>query len=125
MGLINPKEASDHLRLGIDFGPDFDPADEFDPDDYLDVVEMPDLLLKIAQAEAIVRDYLKVPTTSPEWAPATQRKTEVVRSAVLLVLGSLWEGREDGRGGGGETDILAPNGAVARLLVRQRDPALA
>jgi hypothetical protein len=122
MALVNVKQASDHLRLGINFGTDFDPAD-FDPDDYASVVEMPDLLDKIAQAEAIIRDYLKVENVSPEWEPATERQAEVVRAAVLLVLGSLWAGREDGVGA--DADILAQNGAVARLLRRQRDPAFA
>lgn len=121
MSIVNVKEANDHLRLAIDLGTDFDP-DEFDPEDYPNEPDLPDLIIKIGQAEAIVLDYLKVADTSPAWEP---RQEEMVKAAVLLILGSLWRDREDNSAGGGGRDMLSERGAVTRLLVRMRDPALA
>lgn len=125
MAIINVKQASDHLRLGIDFGTDFVPED-FDIEDYPTETNLPELIDKMAQAEAIILDYLKVGNLSPAWEPATERDETVVRSAILLILGSLWNEREDQSGievrG---ADMLAPNGVVARLLARLRDPAMA
>lgn len=124
MAIVNIKQASDHLRLGIDFGTDFVPED-FDPEDYPDETNMSELIDKLAQAEAIILNYLKVSSQSPAWAPDEQDEA-VVRSSILLILGSLWNEREDQSGTDVRgADMLAPNGVVSRLLARLRDPAMA
>jgi hypothetical protein len=76
-----------------------------------------DLEMKMEQASEIVVDYLKRPNHG--WTEATVPKT--VQSAVLLVLTALW----DDRSGNGDGDYLVPDGPVARLLARFRDPAFA
>lgn len=76
-----------------------------------------DLEMKMEQASDIIIDYLKKPDHG--WTNQTVPKP--VQAAILLVLTALW----DDRTGSGDGDYLAPNGPVARLLVRFRDPALA
>ena len=98
MALINKDQAKRHLFI------DFDDQDE-------------DLEMKMAQAEEIVIDYLKRPQHG--WTEETIPKT--VQAAILLVLTALYDDRD----GTGEGDYLAPNGPVARLLSRHRDPAAA
>jgi len=98
MALITKEQAKNHLRIDHD-----------DQDD--------DLEMKIQQAEEIVIDYLKKPDHG--WTETTVPKT--VQAAILLVLTALFDDR-DGAGGG---DYLAPEGPVARLLSRHRDPAIA
>lgn len=71
---------------------------------------------KLDDAEAIVIDYLKKPDHG--WTSQTLPGT--VRSAILLVLGTMYENRE---GGLDEADPISP--AVVSLLRRQRDPAIA
>ena len=82
-----------------------------------------DLLLKMAQAESIILDYLKVPAWSP---PAWDETTvpPLVQAAVLLQLGELYRFRGD--------DVEAPahtvgdlSPVITNLLRRYRDPALA
>lgn len=77
-----------------------------------------DLQVKIDQAEAIVFDYLKADPSdySGEELP------KHIEAAILLQLSDLW----DARGGtDNEGDYLKPDGVVARLLARSRDPAIA
>lgn len=104
--LVTVEEANDHLRLDLE-GTD----DEFDDE------RLPDLELKIAQASDIVIGYLKKPDNT--WT--AQSVPPAIKAATLLVLSALWEDRE----GTGDGDFLRPDGAVARLLVRHRDPAIA
>lgn len=111
--IVSMQQASDHLRLGLEFGGSPETAD--------DDMTSRDLALKVAEAEAIVLDYLKVPEDgSPLWEPS-ERALPVIQAAIKLVLSALWDDRE----GAGEGDYLAENGPVARLLRRYRDPALA
>ncbi|HZH10551.1 MAG TPA: head-tail connector protein [Microvirga sp.] len=96
--LITKDQAKQQLRI------DFDDQDA-------------DLEMKIEQASEIVIDYLKRPDHG--WTETTVPKP--VQAAILLVLTALWDDRD----GHGDGDYLAPDGPVARLLTRFRDPALA
>ncbi|KWE27989.1 hypothetical protein WL74_09635 [Burkholderia cepacia] len=75
----------------------------------------------IDAASDIIVDYLKLKEVPKTWkledgdTPSTVPGQ--VRSAVLLVLGTLYDDRE------GMTDPITP--AVESLLMRMRDPALA
>ncbi|KIX68818.1 head-tail connector protein [Burkholderia pseudomallei] len=75
----------------------------------------------IDAASDIVVDYLKLKEIPGTWALEDGNTTSTVpgavRSAVLLVLGTLYDDRE------GATDPLTP--AVESLLMRLRDPAVA
>jgi hypothetical protein len=123
MPLITLAQADAHLRLDLDLtgSPPADPR-------------VPDLQLKMVQAEAIIIDYLKLdddeyelavngdpnasPPTDPTWS---DRDQAVVQAAVLLVLSALYDDEIQRTLG----DYLADNGVIARLLMRLRDPALA
>jgi hypothetical protein len=89
----------------------YDPADEAQ-------------LTKYCQrASAIIWDYLKKPSADPpipEWTPETAEA--VVVAATLLMLGHLWEHRGDDTESEPDPKIWD---AIALLLVRKRDPALA
>jgi hypothetical protein len=75
---------------------------------------------KLAQASAIVRDYLKA-DADPAWDAATTPLP--VQAATLLLLTSLYEHRGDD---GAPSDYAAATwGEVERLLVRFRSPAIA
>ncbi len=75
-----------------------------------------DAQLALDQAEGIIVDYLKRPAHG--WTAETVPYP--VGAAILLVFGSLWEHRE------GDAEGFEPiSAAVASLLARQRDPALA
>lgn len=109
MALVSLKQASDHLRLDLDL------TGGITLDSSID-----ELTLKIAQATAIIVDYLKKSSESPPWAPALKDQP-VVQAATLLTLSALW----DDRNGTGDGDYLSENGAIARLLRRMRDPTMA
>jgi hypothetical protein len=85
---------------------------------------VPNVQMKIDQAEAIVLNYLKIaeapdPLASPTiW---TERDYANVQSCVLLILSALFDD-EDGRTVG---DYMKEGGTVPLLLARLRDPALA
>lgn len=112
MPLITLQQANDHLRLDIDLG--VSPSDD----------QIPDLELKITQAEAIILDYLKVDdsqliTGSPsDWSA---RDVTVVQSAALLVLSALYDDDANRTLG----DYMAPKGVIPLLLMRLRDPTVA
>jgi hypothetical protein len=110
--LVTLKQASDHLRLDLEFTGS-PPEESTDP-------RTPDLQLKLDAAEAIVLDYLKVGGGSPSWE-AGPDDLPIIQAAILLVLSGLFDDRE----GAGDGDYLKEDGAVARLLRRLRDPALA
>ncbi|GLQ36744.1 hypothetical protein GCM10007908_03640 [Rhizobium albus] len=69
------------------------------------------------QASDIVVDYLK--STNSGWTEETTPRP--VKSAILIIAGALY----DDPHGTGHGDYLKPDGAVANLLRRYRDPALA
>lgn len=69
------------------------------------------------QASDIVVDYLK--TVDSGWDETTTPRP--VKSAILIIAGAL----HDDPHGTGHGDYLKPDGAVANLLRRYRDPALA
>jgi hypothetical protein len=75
----------------------------------------------IDAASGIIVDYLKLKAVPDDWALEDGETPSTVpgpvRSAVLLVLGTLYADRE------GATDPLTP--AVESLLMRMRDPAVA
>lgn len=112
MPLVTLEQANRHLRAEIDLT-------ESPPND-----DAQDLTFKLAQAEAIILDYLKVADDSPEWQPA-ENDALVVQASVLIVLSALWDNREGGTDDGGGGGYLSQGGVVARLLARLRDPALA
>lgn len=105
---VTIEQAIGHLKL--DFS-----ADDSPPDPELEVLES-----KLDAAEAVILDYLKVIDDSPEWEPS-EAQLPIVQVAVKIVLSALWDDRE----GTGDGDYLRPDGSVARLLVRMRDPAIA
>lgn len=108
---ITDEDAAGHLRLDL-------VTDANSPEVVIDD-RLPDLHLKMIAAEAVVLDYLKV--TGEDWTSETV--PDVVRAAILLVLGALWEDRDGTEALGKLMD--ARTGTVALLLMRLRDPALA
>lgn len=75
-----------------------------------------ELLLKMEEASDIVMDYLK---SRADQAWTSNSVPPRIRSAVLLVLTNLWAHRGDD----GSSDPISS--AVASLLMRDRDPAVA
>jgi hypothetical protein len=101
--LVDQNTAAYHLRLAMP----------------LSTEAQADLTAKIQQASDVIRDYLKS-GNDPTWSAAVP---PIVEAATLLYLTNLWEHRGDD---------AAPNDsdaacwmAIKRLLLRQRDPALA
>jgi hypothetical protein len=90
-----------------------------------------DLTLKIAQAEAIITDYLKVDEallagSPPAWTAGSpllwsDRDLAVIQASVLLVLSALYDDEMNRTLG----DYMATGGVIDLLLARLRDPALA
>ncbi len=81
-----------------------------------------DIQEKLDEASDIVLDYLKLDGVPDEWlasaSPVEYDIPGVIQSATLLVLSELFENRE-----ASTSDPITD--AVARLLMRKRDPALA
>ena len=81
-----------------------------------------DIQMKIAQASAIVVDYLKYETVPPEdWltgSPPVVDVPELIQAATLLVISELYNNRET-------STVNVISNAFVALLDRQRDPALA
>lgn len=100
--LVTLQQAKDHLRLT---------TAALDPGDV-------DVQLKLDQAEAIIRDYLKS-RVGVTWVDETTVPGPV-SAAILLLLARLYEQRGDN-----EQADAACWQAIERLLVRFRDPALA
>lgn len=105
MPIVTLSQAANHLRLDLDGD------------------LQPNLELKIAQAEAIVLDYLKVDGDPLESSPPLwdDHEVSVVQAAVLLVLSALYDDARDRTLG----DYMAPGGVISLLLARLRDPAVA
>lgn len=115
--LITEAEAIGHLR--IDLVTDGDSPATIIDEDY------PVLQQKMAQAEDIILDYLKISQGSDDvydhgWDDETVPPR--IKAAILLVLSALWDDRE---GKGDMGDYLKDDGPVANLLRRSRDPAIA
>ena len=103
MQLVTKEQAMSHLRL-----------DE----------EPPDLDSKIAQASAIIVDYLKIDPAEVEASPGpwTDVQEKCVEAAVLLALEAIFDAAPDRT----IADYLNPQrGTIALLLMRLRDPAVA
>lgn len=107
---IKEEEAIAHLRLNLENDGN-SPATIIDED-------YPDLQLKIAQAEDIIIGYLKTNNTGWDQDTIPPR----IKAAMLMVLSALWDDREGEEDAG---DYLKEDGPIARLLRRDRDPALA
>lgn len=111
--LVTLAQAKGHLQINT---PTVSPLDSQDAD-----IEM-----KLAQAEDIILDYLKVQGQSPpEWTISTV--PPLVQAAILLQLAELFRFRGDDAGGGNtpvyEDGQLSPS--ITNILRRYRDPALA
>jgi len=109
MPLITTEQAIRHLRLDFEF--EGSPPTTTDP-------RYPDLLDKMVQAENAVLDYLKLDGWGADPVPPR------VTAATLMVLGSLYDDRDEGKLLAGLASSDLTNPAVA-LLYRLRDPALA
>jgi len=110
--LITREQAIDHLRLPLTV-------------DDVDSRTARDLTVKIAQAESLILDYLKIdPAAPPAWLGTDV--PPLVQAAALVQLAELWRFRGDD-----STDAapvyaegqLSPQ--VTNYLRRYRDPALA
>lgn len=112
MSLITLEQAKAHLRIDT---PSSSPPDAAEAD----------LLLKMAAAEHIVLDYLKVASTSPPLWTDEFDVPPLVSAAMLYQLGELYRfrGDDEGRADRADAGSLAP--LVEGLLRRYRDPALA
>lgn len=85
-----------------------------------------DLLIerKTEQASDIILNYLKIPVTSPPLYDETTAPARI-QSAVMLMLGHLWEHRGDDVAITNRAPDVAIWEAITLLLARDRDPALA
>lgn len=113
---VTLEQANEHLRAGLDAAISESPiTDPF-------AIDMEN---KVEEAEAHVLNFLKIALGDLDDSPAPLTGYEVnVRSAVLLVLSSLYDDREkaemlSGLGTGN------PSNPVVALLYRLRDPAIA
>lgn len=120
MALITKQQAIDHLRLPLEIGsPATDVQSSMDRD----------LTMKMAHAEGLILDYLKVSLTSPpDWDVDAGTVPMVVQLAVLCQLAELWRFRGDDPGSIEQAPNysdgqLAPQ--VTNYLRRYRDPAIA
>lgn len=100
VALVTIDRARSHLHI-----------EGFDEDEELEA--------KIADASAIVIDYMKRPNHG--WTEATAPGQ--VQAATLLVLGAIWSQREGVGQSAEDLDPISP--AIVSLLRRMRDPALA
>jgi hypothetical protein len=121
--LITFRQANDHLRLDIPL-PD-DPADDpVTDDDFAEIDDdrVPNLRMKITQAEAIILGYLKL-TGNPDDSPSPwdERERAQVQAATLLALEAIYDSDKERT----LADYMAPQGAITLLLMRLRDPAMA
>jgi hypothetical protein len=120
MPLISLAQANHHLRLNLATAGS--PAELDDP-------RIPDVEMKIAQAEAIILDYLKTDAvyegSPPGWSGSPprfgERDTRNIQAAVLLALEALYDADKDRT----LAEYMAPMGVITLLLMRLRSPALA
>lgn len=112
MALITLEEATSHLRIDLSMDSSSPPA--------VDDERYPDLLLKMAQAEAAVLDYIEMVEADLSASGVDPAWQDIIKAAMLLLLTALWDDREGTKG-----DYFAQDGAIARLLRRIRYPAIA
>lgn len=112
MALLTVEEADGHLKLDL--------VTSGSPPAITDE-RLPDLEMKIAQAEAAILDYIEMSEADLSASGVNETWLPNVKAATLLMLSALFEDRE----GKGDGDYLAENGAIARLLRRIRYPAIA
>lgn len=112
MALVTLEQAKDHLQIWTDIVSPLDPVDR-------------DITRKLAQAEDVILDYLKVAGQSPpEWTIGTV--PPLVQAAILLRLAILFRFRGDDAPS--QSDDYADGQltpAETAILRRYRDPALA
>jgi hypothetical protein len=113
MALITFQEALDHLRITL-------VTDEGSPEVITDD-RYDDLVAKVAEADALVLDYIEMEEGDLVASGVSNNTPIVVKSAVKIILSALWEDRE----GTGIGDYFKEGGAVARLLRRTRVPTIA
>lgn len=113
MSLVSLEAAKDHLQINTPIGSPLDPVDR-------------DITRKLAQAEDIILDYLKVAGSPPEWTEETL--PPLVQAAILLQLAELFGFRGDDPAST-STSAAVVDGqlspTITNLLRRYRDPALA
>jgi hypothetical protein len=100
--LVTLATAKDHLRI-------------------TDTLHDTDVSQKLKSASATIRDYVK-DQNDPTWDDVTAPPW--IQAAVLLLLAHLYEHRGDEFGAAGDNDVRVWD-AIANLLRRSRDPALA
>lgn len=116
MPLITVAEADAHLRLDLE-------NDEGSPVTYTDA-RLANVEMKIAQAEAIILNYLKRTVfPDPDDSPQVWSESDVlvVKASIFLLLSALF----DDANGRTVEDYMRAGGTIPLLLVRLRDPALA
>lgn len=107
MAVITLEQAKDHLNIWTPITSPLDPVDR-------------DITLKMAHAESVILDYLKVP--DGQWDTSTV--PPLVQAAVLVQTAELFRFRgDDERPPVYEDGQLSPT--VTAILRRYRDPALA
>lgn len=113
--IVTVTEADDHLRLDLVVA-------ATSPLTY-DDARVPGLVVKIAAAESIVLDYLKVRASVLTASPPVwdDQDRDVIRAAVLLMLSAIWDDAPDRT----VADYMKPGGTIPLLLARLRDPTLA
>jgi hypothetical protein len=116
MSLITITQAKQHIKLDVPTTPTPDPEDA-------------DILLKVAQAEAMVLDYIgEYGASPPRWTDETDCDP-IVQAAILMVFAELYAFRGDQPG----TVVAAPSRdpygslspIVEGMLRRFRNPVLA
>jgi hypothetical protein len=113
MALITTEEAAAHLHIDLQYDDSSPPV--------IDDERLDDLEAKIAEAEATILDYLEMEEADLTATGVSENWLPIAQAAVKLYLSSLY----DDRAADGETDYLAQDGAIARLLRRIRYPAIA
>ena len=116
MALITLQMADDHLRLNLE-------NDGASPPTFTDP-RTPNVETKVAQAEAVVLNYLKLDAPhDPSDSPQIWTETDVltVQAACLMILSALFDDAQNRT----VEDYMKPGGAVPLLLMRLRDPAYA
>jgi hypothetical protein len=110
---VTLQQAVDHLLLPI-------VLDSVPPDP-----RQVDLALKLEAAEAIILDYLALPSADPANDPPEDDR--IMQAAILLQLAELWRFRGDDIEGEGAVrdDLGHLSPTITNLLRRYRDPALA
>ena len=120
MSLVTVEEVDNALRLDLAADIGGDPSG-----DTGDTSRLDDVILKIAQAEDIVLDFIQ-PKPDPAWTESTAPPR--VKAAIIIAVRCLLDESEEntailsGLAGG---DVDPAKNTIAALLWRLRDPSLA